>query len=46
MLLSVPLTMGVKIGFDENPSTKWLAILLAGDEVRRLDEDDVVAKAD
>ena len=46
MLLSVPLTMGVKIGFDENPSTKWLAVLLAGDEVRRLDEDDVAVRVD
>ncbi|RUO19289.1 hypothetical protein CWE08_09895 [Aliidiomarina iranensis] len=37
MLLSVPLTMGVKIGFNENPGTRWLAILLSGDEVRHLD---------
>lgn len=35
MLLSVPLTMAVKIGFEENPSTRWLAILLSGDEVTR-----------
>ncbi|EGN74373.1 Putative permease [Idiomarina sp. A28L] len=41
MLLSVPLTMGVKIGFNESPSTRWLAILLSGDEVRHLDEEDV-----
>lgn len=46
MLLSVPLTMGVKIGFDENPSTRWLAILLSGDEVRRLVESETANEAD
>ena len=32
MLLSVPLTMVVKIGLESQPSTRWLAILLSGDE--------------
>lgn len=32
MLLSVPLTMVVKIALESQPSTKWLAILLSGDE--------------
>lgn len=35
MLLSVPLTMVVKIALDENESTRWLAILLSGDEIVR-----------
>ncbi|RUO35304.1 AI-2E family transporter [Aliidiomarina sanyensis] len=34
MLLSVPLTMMVKIGFEENPNTRWLAIMLSGDELK------------
>lgn len=38
MLLSVPLTMMVKIGFEESPGTRWLAILLSGDEISRLEE--------
>ncbi|WP_228517478.1 AI-2E family transporter [Aliidiomarina indica] len=38
MLLSVPLTMMVKIGFEENPGTRWLAILLSGDEINRMEE--------
>lgn len=33
MLLSVPLTMVVKISLQVNPDTRWLAILLSGDEV-------------
>ncbi|MFT7089719.1 MAG: putative PurR-regulated permease PerM [Glaciecola sp.] len=32
MLLSVPLTMVVKIGLESQESTKWLAILLSGDD--------------
>jgi len=32
MLLSVPLTMVVKIALESRESTKWLAILLSGDE--------------
>ncbi len=32
MLLSVPLTMVVKIALESQESTKWLAILLSGDE--------------
>lgn len=31
MLLSVPLTMMVKIALEENPDTRWLAILLGGE---------------
>ena len=45
MLLSVPLTMAVKIGFEENPSTRWLAILLSGDEVTRLAPEAVEASS-
>lgn len=33
MLLSVPLTMLVKIALQDNDSTRWLAILLGGDEM-------------
>lgn len=36
MLLSVPLTMVVKIALGESESTRWLAILLSGDEITRL----------
>lgn len=32
MLLSVPLTMVVKIGLESRESTRWLAILLSGDD--------------
>jgi predicted PurR-regulated permease PerM len=32
MLLSVPLTMIVKIALESNASTRWFAILLSGDE--------------
>jgi len=35
MLLSVPLTMAVKIALGENPGTRWVAIMLAGDEITR-----------
>ncbi|WP_113906435.1 AI-2E family transporter [Aliidiomarina celeris] len=33
MLLSVPLTMLVKIALQDNPSTRWIAIMLGGDEM-------------
>ncbi|WP_157981793.1 AI-2E family transporter [Aliidiomarina soli] len=36
MLLSVPLTMVVKIALMESDSTRWLAIALAGDEILRM----------
>lgn len=36
MLLSVPLTMVVKIALGENSSTRWLAVLLSGDEIARI----------
>ncbi|MCC5855403.1 MAG: AI-2E family transporter [Idiomarina sp.] len=39
MLLSVPLTMMVKIALQEKPDTRWVAILLAGDEVIRHPEE-------
>jgi AI-2 transport protein TqsA len=32
MLLSVPLTMVVKIALESRESTTWLAILLSGDD--------------
>jgi predicted PurR-regulated permease PerM len=35
MLLSVPLTMVVKIALAENESTRWMAIMLSGDEIMR-----------
>ena len=31
MFLSVPLTMTLKIAFDSNDETRWLAVLLGGD---------------
>lgn len=31
MLLSVPLTMIIKIGFENSPEGRWLAILLSGE---------------
>ena len=36
MLLSVPLTMVVKIALGENEGTRWLAIMLSGDEIQRI----------
>ena len=36
MLLSVPLTMMVKIALAENDSTKWVAIMLSGDEIEKV----------
>lgn len=36
MLLSVPLTMVVKIALGENDGTRWLAVLLSGDEIQRI----------
>lgn len=30
MLLSIPLTMAVKIGFESNESTHWIAVLMGG----------------
>jgi predicted PurR-regulated permease PerM len=32
MLLSVPLTMIVKIAFENSPEGRWLAVLLSGEE--------------
>ena len=32
MLLSVPLTMIVKIGFENSPEGRWLAVLLSDEE--------------
>jgi AI-2 transport protein TqsA len=32
MLLSVPLTMIVKIALESSPDTRWVALLLASDE--------------
>lgn len=32
MLLSVPLTMIVKIALESGSGTKWLALLLSGDD--------------
>ena len=39
MLLSVPLTMILKIGFENSPEGRWLAVLLS-------DEDSVVQDAE
>lgn len=36
MLLSVPLTMVVKIALGEHDNTRWLAVLLSGDEIERI----------
>ena len=33
MLLSVPLTMILKIALEYNPDTRWLALLLSGDDI-------------
>lgn len=39
MLLSVPLTMSVKIALESNPNTQWLAILLGdGNDIDRLSQ--------
>ncbi|MGX5913642.1 AI-2E family transporter [Aliidiomarina sp. Khilg15.8] len=52
MLLSVPLTMVVKIALAENESTRWMAIMLSGDEIMRaadnqhIEADDVVVVDD
>lgn len=40
MLLSVPLTMMVKIALYEYSGTRWVAILLSGDEVAALTQED------
>jgi predicted PurR-regulated permease PerM len=40
MFLSVPLTMAFKIAFEQNPKTKWAAIVLGTeDDARRLGDD-------
>lgn len=52
MLLSVPLTMVVKIALAENESTRWMAIMLSGDEIMRaadnkhIEAEDVVVVED
>jgi predicted PurR-regulated permease PerM len=33
MLISVPLTMGVKIALESSEETRWIAVLLSGDAV-------------
>ena len=44
MLLSVPLTMVVKIAMESRPETQWLAILLAGEEDNLSDDHPVNTK--
>lgn len=38
MLLSVPLTMIVKIALESNPNTRWIALLLASENDEQVDE--------
>ncbi|MFT2090597.1 AI-2E family transporter [Paraglaciecola sp. 2405UD69-4] len=38
MLLSVPLTMIVKIALESNPDTHWFALLLASEDVKQANE--------
>ena len=46
MLLSVPLTMIVKIALESSPDTRWVALLLAGeDEPALVTEQTEVAKS-
>lgn len=44
MLLSVPLTMVVKIALGESERTRWLAVLLGGDEIQRLADNPIEAE--
>lgn len=46
MFLSVPLTMVAKIALAENESTRWLAILLSGDEIMKVADNDSQAIED
>lgn len=41
MLLSVPLTMVVKIALMESDSTRWLAIALSGDEILKIADNSI-----
>lgn len=45
MLLSVPLTMIVKIGFESNPNTRWVALLLDSEDAITTDatRDELIA---
>lgn len=38
MLLSVPLTMIVKIALESNPNTRWIALLLASENDEQIDD--------
>jgi predicted PurR-regulated permease PerM len=38
MLLSVPLTMIVKIALESNPNTRWIALLLASENDQQIDD--------
>lgn len=36
MLLSVPLTMIIKIGFEKSETNRWVAVMLSGDETEKV----------